>query len=91
MYLHPNLIVFHFIGRLLALATNIRLVSNTPAYYDIATIMAVKSFIIQAPGITNVMLSGTFYSLCFVTLCCWNSTSTSNNSINNLKNVLNLK
>jgi hypothetical protein len=47
--LHPN-------GRIIALPANIRLgrklmaVSNTLAYYDTATITAVKSFIIQTPG-----------------------------------------
>jgi hypothetical protein len=44
----------HSNGRLLALPTNIRLgfkwmaVANTLAYYDAATIIAVKCFIVQA-------------------------------------------
>ncbi len=47
--------VFHS-GSLLVLPTNIRLgwksmqVANTLAYYDIAKITAVKSFIVQAPA-----------------------------------------
>jgi hypothetical protein len=31
-------------------------VANTPAYYDTATITAVKSFIVQAPGIKAFFL-----------------------------------
>jgi hypothetical protein len=48
--------VFHS-GSLLVLPTNIRLgwqsikVANTLAYYDTAIITAVKSFIVQAPGV----------------------------------------
>jgi len=44
-------------GSLLVLPTNIRLgrqsmqVVNTQAYYDTAIITAVKSFIVQAPGV----------------------------------------
>ncbi len=46
----------HCSGRLLALPTNIRLewnlmaATNTLAYYEMAKITAVKSFIVQAPG-----------------------------------------
>ncbi len=52
MGLHSN-------GRLLALPTNNVLgwkrmaVTNTLAYYDMATIKAVKSFIVRAPAIQN--------------------------------------
>ncbi len=48
----------HSDGRLLALSANIRLgwkgkaEGNTPAYYHTATIVAVESFIEQAPGYT---------------------------------------
>jgi hypothetical protein len=46
-------------GRLQALPANIKLgwnlvkVTNTQAYYDTVTIVAVKSFIVQAPGVSN--------------------------------------
>ncbi len=48
--------MFHS-GSLLVMPTNIRLgwksvqVANTLAYYDTAIITAVKSFIVQAPGL----------------------------------------
>jgi hypothetical protein len=29
-------------------------VANTLAYYDTATITAIKSFIVQAPGVTEI-------------------------------------
>ncbi len=50
-----HLTKLHSNGRLLALLANITLrwkqmaVANTLAYYVTATIMAVKSFIVQAP------------------------------------------
>jgi hypothetical protein len=46
----------HCSGRLLPLPTNIRLkfkrmaLTNTLAYYEMATITSVKSFMVQAPG-----------------------------------------
>ncbi len=52
-----HLIGLHSNGRLLALPANISLewklipLSNTPAYYDVAKITAVKSFIAQAPEV----------------------------------------
>ncbi len=53
------LTVLYFNGRLLALPTNIRQgwkwleVANALAYYDTATITAVKSFIVQVPGVNK--------------------------------------
>ncbi len=46
-------------GRLQALPANIKLgwnlvkVTNTHAYYNMVTIADVKSFIVQAPGVSN--------------------------------------
>jgi hypothetical protein len=51
------LTVIHYIGRLLALPSNFRLVwkwmalASTLAYFDTSKITAVKSFIVQAPGL----------------------------------------
>jgi hypothetical protein len=48
--------MLHCNGRLIVLPANIRLgwklmeVANTQAYYDMATITAVKSFMVQVPG-----------------------------------------
>jgi hypothetical protein len=79
--------VFHS-GSLLVLPTNIRLVwksmqvANTLAYYDTAIIIAVKSFIVQAPGLKHVSFfknqlyenttpPGTDCQLVFNTICCF--------------------
>ncbi len=52
--------MFHS-GSLLVTPTNIRLgwksvqVANTLAYYDTAIITAIKSFIVQAPGLNYIL------------------------------------
>ena len=58
---HSSLLIWlHFNGKLQALPANIRLalkwtvVANTLAYYDAATITALKSFIVQARGVKKL-------------------------------------
>ncbi len=57
------------LGRLLASPTNIRLGwkglpgTNTLAYYENLQIMAVKSFILRAPGLRLTNLSLTYFAI----------------------------